>query len=201
VHSLDVMILTHAQQDHQGGLAEVLEAMPVRILLDGGGNDDLHDRILALARSRGTQVVAARRGTVLRIGRLRITVLSPSPSTAVGGDPNQRSVVALASYGGLDVFLPADAESDVTAALDLPDVELLKVAHHGSADAGLARLLERLSPEVAVIEVGSHNRYGHPHRDTLATLESSIPTVLRTDRDGNVRVALEERRLKISTER
>ena len=77
-----------------------------------------------------------------------------------------------ASYGNLDVFLPADAESEVTGALALPDVDVMKVAHHGSEDPGLPELLERLRPEVAVIEVGRGNRFGHPHPATLAALRS-----------------------------
>jgi competence protein ComEC len=83
--------------------------------------------------------------------------------------------------------LPADAESDVTLPLELPRVEALKVAHHGSEDEGLPLLLRRLTPTVAVIEVGRGNSYGHPTAQALAALHS-VPRVLRTDRDGTVRV-------------
>ena len=57
--------------------------------------------------------------------------------------------------------------------------------------AGFAGLLARLRPEVAVIEVGARNRFGHPHPDTLRALRASVPSVLRTDRDGDVTVSLE----------
>jgi competence protein ComEC len=96
--------------------------------------------------------------------------------------------VALASVGRFDLLLPADAESDVTAALDLPDVDALKVAHHGSADPGLAALLARTRPEFAAIEVGRHNTYGHPTPSTLTTLHAAVPRIVRTDRDGTVRL-------------
>jgi competence protein ComEC len=65
---------------------------------------------------------------------------------------------------------------------------VLKVAHHGSADAGLPALLARLKPRIAAIEVGRANRYGHPTPATLAALQEAVPTVLRTDRDGTVRI-------------
>jgi competence protein ComEC len=71
--------------------------------------------------------------------------------------------------------------------LELPGVEALKVAHHGSADTGLPLLLRRLAPEVAVIEVGRENTYGHPTAQALAALRT-VPRVLRTDRDGTVRL-------------
>jgi competence protein ComEC len=216
VEAIDVMVLTHSQEDHAGGLAAVLKAMPVRVLLDGGGSeplggdsepldggtsDPLHTSIVALARSRGTRIVPARAGTTLHLGRLRIAVLSPEGPGIKGADPNQTSVVALASYGSLDLLLTADAESDVTLPLTLPDVELLKVAHHGSGDTGLKALLERVHPEVAVIEVGAGNRYGHPDPDTLATLERFVPTVRRTDRDGEVTVPQDATGLTVASER
>ena len=71
-------------------------------------------------------------------------------------------------------MLSADAESPTLAGLDLPDVDAIKVPHHGSADPGLADVLRRLRPEVAVIEVGE-NSYGHPHPDTLRTLGQHGP--------------------------
>jgi competence protein ComEC len=179
----------------------VLRAMPVEVLLDGGTRERLHDRIVALARMHGTRVVSARAGLGLLIGTLRIRVLSPADPGRVTEDPNAQSIVALASYGSFDTLLTADAESDVTASLSLPRVELLKVAHHGSADPGLSALLERLSPQLAVIEVGAHNRYGHPSPATLTALERVVPTVRRTDRDGDVTVSEDGGGMTVATER
>ena len=112
-------------------------------------------------------------------------------------DPNLRATVMVATFRGFDVFLPADSESDVTGALALRRVEVLKVAHHGSADPGLTDLLDRLRPQVAVIEVGAHNPFGHPRPSTLAALRGAGPTVLRTDRDGDVSMSLEHGRMSL----
>jgi competence protein ComEC len=195
VTRLDLAVLTHAQEDHQGGLESVLAHFRVGMLLDGGHPSDGagHGRIVALARARGARVVPAAAGQRLRLGRrLRLDVLAPrSALDAPGGvDPNGRAVVLHLSYRGLDVLLPADAESDVTVPLAPPRVEVLKVAHHGSADDGLAGLLERLRPAAAVVPVGAGNRYGHPHPATMAALRSSVPRVYRTDRDGDVTLTL-----------
>jgi competence protein ComEC len=193
VRSLDLVVLTHAQEDHDGGLEAVLGRFRVAALLDGGfGATDLrHRRIVALARRRHTRILVPRAGQRLRIGRLRLRVLSPPASVGARdpeADPNDLAIVLLASYGKLDVLLPADAESNVTLGLGLPRVEVLKVAHHGSADAGLPALLEKLRPRLAVIEVGAHNRFGHPTPPTVASLAAVVPRVLRTDRDGDVKV-------------
>jgi competence protein ComEC len=195
VEALEAVVLTHAQRDHQGGLEAVLREFRVSLLVDGGhgSSDPEHDRIVALARAGGARVVAGTAGELLREGGLRVRVLSPERedrSVSADADPNLRAIVVLVSYRGLDFLMPADAESDVTAALQLRRVEVLKVAHHGSADAGLKALLDRIAPDAAVIEVGAHNPYGHPDPRTLAALRARVPRVFRTDRDGEVRVTL-----------
>jgi competence protein ComEC len=204
VRFLDVVVLTHPQADHEDGLEPVLRSFPVHLLLDGGRGSSLpmHRRLVSLARDRGALVRAGRAGERLRVGDLELHVLSPAdPSgAAADDDPNDRAIVLLASYRGLDVFLPADAESNVTLGLPLAPVEVVKVAHHGSADPGLADLLESLGPKLAVIEVGTHNRYGHPAPATLATLAHAVPRVMRTDRDGDVRVSLVGRGLAIASQ-
>lgn len=207
VKALDLAVLTHAQEDHQGGLESVFRSFQVRALLDGGSGDNgsIHRRVLSLARRQGTAVLTPRRGETLQIGRLRLRVLNPERASAlaapeVGGDPNDRAVVILASFGAIDVLLPADAESNVTLSLPLPRVEVLKVAHHGSADEGLPELLDRLDPQLAVIEVGARNRFGHPTSETLRALASGAPRVLRTDRDGDITVSYDRHGASVSTE-
>ncbi len=189
VRSLSALVLTHPQRDHVGGAVDVLRSFPVAGVLDPGLPVESPDgaATLAAARSRGVPVVVARAGQRLALGRLRLTVLWPDGPGAPGEDPNGRAIVLLASFGDTDVLLTADAESDVTARLELPRLEVLKIAHHGSADEGLARLLERTRPLAAVVSVGERNDYGHPTRSTLAALGASRGTrTFRTDRDGTV---------------
>ena len=157
--------------------------------------------------TKGTAVLTPRRGETLRVGRLRLRVLSPEHAASVpqapeseSGDPNDRAIVLLASFGGIDALLPADAESNVTLSQPLPQVEVLKVAHHGSADDGLPALLDRLHPQLAVIEVGARNPFGHPTPETLRALTSTVPRVLRTDRDGDVTVSYDGHGASVSTE-
>ena len=84
--------------------------------------------------------------------------------------------------------MTADAESEVLGGLELGRVDAYKVSHHGSRDLGLAPVLERLKPSVAVVSVGRGNTYGHPVPSTLATLRTAGAQVLRTDQDGTVRL-------------
>jgi competence protein ComEC len=192
VGRLDLLIITHAQADHEGMALEVVAAHRPRLVLDGGaGWPTAVQRGLAAAVARaGGRRIAARAGQALRLGGMRLDVLwppAPPPGWRPEGDPNGRAVVAHVRSGGFDLLLPADAESDVTAALRLPRVEALKVAHHGSDDAGLPAMLERIAPRVAAIEVGGENTYGHPTPGTLRAL-GVVPEVVRTDQDGSVRL-------------
>ena len=109
-------------------------------------------------------------------------------------------MVALVSAGAFDLLLSADAESEALLPLDLPDVEAMKVPHHGSADPGLPGVLDRLRPQVAAIEVGP-NTYGHPAPSTLTALERAGVTTYRTDRDGTVTLSVTNGRMEVETER
>ena len=108
--------------------------------------------------------------------------------------------MALVTAGAFDLFLSADAESDALAPLDLPDVDAMKVPHHGSSDPGLPGLLDRLDPEFAAIEVGP-NTYGHPAPSTLDALERAGVETYRTDRHGTVTLTIDKGEMRIDTER
>ena len=189
VRRLDVLVVTHAQADHDGGAAAVLGALPVGLVLDGrdGVREPFGVRMAREARRRRVGGSPARRGQVLRARPHGLRVLWPPAEPAArkaGADPNERAIVSEVDGGGVRMLLTADAESDVLDRLDLRPVDVLKVAHHGSADAGPPALLERLRPRVAGIEVGAHNTYGHPAPATLRALRSARVPFVRTDRDG-----------------
>lgn len=193
VRRLDAVVITHSSADHEGGLGALLDALPVGIVLDGRGPGREHGGEGGGARFSGVPATIPRgvpaAGQTVRAGRIALDILWPPPGDRRTGDPNATATVALARMGTRSALLTADAESPVTLGLDLPDVDVLKVAHHGSADPGLPALLERVRPEVAVVPVG-RNAYGHPAPATLAALRQ-VPSVRRTDREGTVRVAFE----------
>lgn len=196
VKRLDMILATHPQLDHDGGLGEIAAARkPVTgTFLDGGGNTP-EPRFLELRRrlaSSGANSEPAVEGVDWKCADLSVRLLGPreqSPAAPPPADPNTRAAVAVVRAGSLTMLAAGDAESPQLLPLPLPTIDLLKVSHHGSKDAGLASLLAHTGPRIAAIEVGAENRYGHPTPQTLAALAASGVSVYRTDRDGTVVVA------------
>jgi competence protein ComEC len=191
VRRLAALLLTHAQADHEGAAPAVLRAYPTRLVIDGGAGwtSRVQRELPRAVAADGAREIVPHAGEVVGLGGIRLRILwPPPPDGPLTGDPNERAVVARAEAGAFSLLLTADAESDVTGPLDLAPVTVLKVAHHGSADPGLPALLARLHPRIAAIEVGRHNTYGHPAPSTVAELRRAVPTVVRTDRDGTVRL-------------
>jgi competence protein ComEC len=203
IRSLSALVLTHPQRDHVGGAADVIRQLRVGVVLDPdlAATGPERDEAVAAAAERGVPVRTVRVGSEFQASGLRLRVLWPPDPGLPTEDPNQNAVVLAASYGEMDVFLPADAESDVTARLHLDSFEILKVAHHGSADPGLQDELRVLRPRIAVISAGRNNDYGHPRPETLAALATVSGLALyRTDEHGRVVVESDGRGLRVRTE-
>ncbi len=185
VTRLGAAIVTHDQSDHAGGIRDLLGAFPIGHLIYGV----LKAQTLAEVAAAGVPARRLARGSELRSGGLRLDVLWPPAELLVGShageDPNQMALVMLARWHRFSMLLTADAEAETTP-IEPGPIDVLKVAHHGSDDAGLGDLLDRVRPRLAVISVGAGNPFGHPTAATLATLASHGVPTLRTDRDGTV---------------
>ncbi len=197
VERLGAAIVTHDQSDHAGGIRELLGAMPIGRLLYA-----LLDRsTLAEVHTAGVPLRRLASGSVLRSGRLRLEVIWPPAELLAGPhrgeDPNLLAIVMVARWRRFSMLLTADAEAEATP-LDPGPVDVLKVAHHGSDDAGLGALLDRIRPRLAVISVGAGNPFGHPTPATLATLAAHGVRTLRTDRDGTVVLDVDRGSIQVS---
>jgi competence protein ComEC len=184
VRELAAAIVTHDQSDHAGGMADVLAALPVGRLGFCSGST-----LRGAAVASGTEPVSMCEGGELRSGELRLTALWPPPelASAEDEDPNRLSLVLLAEWRHFSMLLTGDAEAEAVP-LDPGAVDVLKIAHHGSEDAGLGPLLERIVPKLAVISVGADNPYGHPTAEVLSELRRRQVPALRTDLAGAIEI-------------
>jgi competence protein ComEC len=185
VDSLAAVVISHGQSDHAGGLGELLEAIRVGRIVYGVVDPSL--RRLALAA--GSSPLRLAEGGQLDVGTLRLTALWPPRELAgqPAEDPNSLCLVLVAEWRHFSMLLPGDAEAEA-APIDPGPIDVLKVAHHGSEDAGLAAFLDHSAPRLAVISVGEDNPYGHPTAETIATLVDHRVPALRTDEAGEIRI-------------
>ena len=176
VKRLDALFLTHAEADHEGAALAVIAAYAPRLVVDGGaGWDSAVQRALpaALAAKR-SRAVAPQAGRRIDVGALRFTSCGRSRTTRrPAATPTTTRSSRASTHGHFSMLLTADAESHVTDPLDLEPVDVLKVAHHGSADPGLPALLKRLTA------AGRRDR-GRPRQHATAT-----PRRARSRRSAN----------------
>ncbi|HST70226.1 MAG TPA: ComEC/Rec2 family competence protein [Solirubrobacterales bacterium] len=195
VRSLGAAVVTHDQSDHAGGVEELLGALPVERLVFAR----LRRELIVAADAAGAEPRRIAAGQELRSGRLRLRVLWPPPELLgemSGQDPNHLALVMEARWRHFSMLLMADAEAEAVP-LDPGPVDVLKVAHHGSEDAGLAALLDEIRPQLAVVSVGEGNPYGHPAPGTLATLARHRVPTLRTDEEGSIEIGVTPRSITV----
>lgn len=183
VEALEVMVATHPDADHYGGLLKVAEEVPLGLALLSPAFPRDHPLVRTL-EARGVPLLFPGAGTRLRVGRGRLEVLWPfHPSR----NDDQDGLVLLLDFGGPKALLLADVPQGVEERLDPPQVEVLKVSHHGSRTGTAEALLQRAAPRIALIGVGS-NPFGHPHPEVRERLLTRGVRVYRTDQQGAVRV-------------
>ena len=200
VRQVDILIASHADADHIGGMPDLIREMPVERLAVGGSlaATAIFQELSDTVREHRIPVATVRRGSQLRLGRepILIDVLHPTAEWA-GEDlsRNDASIVLRVTYAGRTVLLPADAEFDAELSMiraELPlRADVLMAGHHGSRWSTHELFLAEVRPEHAVISCGRNNRYGHPTPEVLARLAQAGATVHRTDRDGSIRLLIE----------
>lgn len=203
IRRLDLVLGTHPQLDHVGGLAWVVRHFPTRAYWGTGiGREETFYRKLQSAlNAEGLHELAAYEGQeLLEGGPCRFTVLNPpnsgpaseeaKSSHSDGTKLNNRSLVTKLECGRQTLIFAADIETDGLSRLMQTEgprrVLALKVPHHGAQSSLNREWLMQLRPAIAVISVGRHNAYGHPAASVLNALASIGTRVYRTDQDGAV---------------
>ncbi len=194
------LVITHAHADHFGGAASVLNSVGVDTLFlpPGGSADSALVGLVRMAKSRGTRIREVGSGDALSIGGVRFAVLWPDVEAATSWSENNSSVVLRGNVSGCGVLLTGDVEKRAEARLCSGhrsiSAAVLKVPHHGSSTSSTEAFVRRVSPGLAVVQVGERNRHGHPDAGTLRRLDAAGASVLRTDVDGAVVVTIRDGR-------
>ncbi len=191
--SIDVVIASHADQDHVGGLPDVFEKYKVDLFLETGvkGESSSYQEIQKiLTEDININRVLVRSQMVLDLGGgvyLHFIFPDSDPSNM---ETNESSIIAKLVYGESEFLLTGDAPMSTERYLLSKkyniDADVLKVGHHGSKTSTSDGFVKAVSPQYAVISSGKDNRYGHPHKEVTDILSNNQVQILRTDQNGRI---------------
>lgn len=209
---LDYMIVTHSDSDHYSGALELLGGSDISVdnfVLPAIENPDAsYHELEAAAKNKGCRVCYMKTGDVLEAGEVTFKCLNPL--NICYADKNSGSIVCWLQYRDFDMLLTGDMDSSIESRLldnkELIDslasgnrMEVLKVAHHGSATASSEEFLKRVRAFVALVSVGEHNRYGHPAPEIMDRLHRYCGNIYLTKDSGAVTIETDGKRYTIDT--
>ena len=206
--SIDLVILTHPEHDHIAGLIEVLKRYEVEHILWTGVLRSTAEfkEWQNLVEKENARIKIAQAGQrIIDSGSWEIKVLYPFENLngKTVKSVNNTSVVVRLVFGNNSFLFTGDAFKSVEKKLiskgeDL-DSDILKVGHHGSKTSSKEEFIEKVSPEIAVIQAGEDNPYGHPNQEVLAILQNFGINVFRTDLNGDIKIISDGNNLKIQS--
>jgi len=204
---LDVVALTHAHQDHLGGLSAILENFRVGQLWIGREiSSPALAKVEQLARARNIPIVHEARANTFTWDNIEGKFFWPETSSEALSPTakNDDSLVLKLRYGNRAVLLPGDAEKEAERGMLAENGEaqlqadVLKIGHHGSKNSTTAEFLAAVKPRLAIISVGEGNPYGHPNTELLERLANANVRVLRTDLDGAAHVLMKGKGIEVT---
>ncbi|MGN0979261.1 MAG: DNA internalization-related competence protein ComEC/Rec2 [Candidatus Avoscillospira sp.] len=185
---LDVLILTHYDLDHMGGVCQLLHRVRVDRLLLPDLQSERRAVLEEAAKASGTEVLVVSEKTDVTFSAGELQVFPPDS----GKNGNESGLCVLATAAEYDILITGDrsfsGEQSLLSRWALPHVDLLVAGHHGAADSTSLALLGRVTPETVVISVGENNPYGHPADSTLERLQFVGAEILRTDLQGTITI-------------
>jgi len=202
--NIEVILVTHPDQDHLGGLVPVLERFNVQYIIESGNkaSTKIFGRFENLVENSGAERIVAHRGMTINLGsRVVLLVLFPDRNV-YGLDSNSASIITKLYFGETSFMLTGDAPQKIEEYLVSLDGEILqsdvlKVGHHGSKTSSAPSFIESVKPKYAVIQAGRDNKYGHPHKEVLDILKSRSLNILANSELGTIHFVSDGQKLMI----
>ncbi|HSD83074.1 MAG TPA: ComEC/Rec2 family competence protein [Anaerolineae bacterium] len=203
---VDVLVVTHPDQDHIAGLVGVLEDFPVKLAALTGQvhSTKIYERLLTAIRDKSIAALQVRTGTVIPFdSAVKVEVLGPDDKAVQDDDTNDASIVIKLTYGNVSFLLTGDAELPENKAIlghgfDVRS-SVLKLGHHGSRTSTNEDWLQRVQPQLGIISAGKDNSFGHPHPEVIAALEKLKIQYIRTDEHGTITVVTDGMTLHVTS--
>ncbi len=204
VQSLSYVINSHCDEDHCGGLTDVLEAFDAGCVYSSTAeySSRAFTNFASAAAAQGSAIEIPSPGDTFALGSAAVTILGPLRDY---GDNNENSIVLRIDYGQTSFLFTGDigleAEDELVESGAALSATVLKVGHHGSAGSSGYVFLREVMPAYGVISVGAGNSYGHPTDAALSRLRDAEVTLYRTDLQGSVTAMSDGETVTFTTER
>lgn len=201
---IDVVIATHPDSDHIGGLPEVVRRYKIGLIMEAGveSENEIDDELEKRALDKKIPMILVKRGHVVNFGDgATLTILFPDRDVSEW-DTNDASVIARLDYGESSFLFTGDAgiqTENILIDLDeeILDTDVLKAGHHGSRTSTSLTFAEAVTPEYTVISAGKDNSYGHPHKEVLNILEMVDSKIKNTAQSGTIKFETDGLTLKV----
>jgi len=196
IRKLDYLILTHGDYDHMGEAINLVENFKVeKVIFNCGEFNELEQELINVLDKKKINYYSCIKE--LNIDRNKLYFLQ----TKEYDNENDNSNVIYTELNGYKFMFMGDAsnitEKEIIDKYNLPDIDVLKVGHHGSRTSSSKDFIDEINPKYSIISAGKNNRYGHPNKEVLDTLEKS--KIYRTDQDGSVMFKIKNNNLKMET--
>ncbi|MBQ7779314.1 MAG: MBL fold metallo-hydrolase [Clostridia bacterium] len=202
VTHIDYFILTHPHADHIGGAREVIETLSVGkvVMTDIETDTATFENLLLAIDKKNIPVHIAKVGDIIKLDNANMKVLGPAEKT---DDLNNMSIVLRLDYGKTSFLFTGDAEEpsekDMLEKFSPNEfrADVIKIGHHGAKTSSSLDFITAVSPQYAVISCGKDNSYGHPHTETINTLNKLGIKYYRTDEVGNLVFSSDGEKVKL----
>jgi len=196
INKIDYLILTHGDYDHMGESINLIENFKVeKVIFNCGKFNDLEKELIKVLEKKKIKYYSCIKE--LNIDKNKLQFLN----TKEYDNENDNSSVIYFNYYNYKFLFMGDAsterEKDILEKYNLKDVDFLKVGHHGSNTSSSEEFINSINPKYSLISVGKNNRYGHPNKEVLDTLNDS--KIYRTDQDGSIMFKIKKDKLQIET--
>ncbi len=196
ISKLDYLIITHGDYDHMGEAINLVENFKVeKVIFNCGSYNDLEQKLIKVLDKKHIKYYTCIKE--LNIDKNKLYFLQ----TKEYNNENDNSNVIYTEINGYKFMFMGDAsvttEKEILNKYNLPEIDILKVGHHGSKTSSGKEFISEINPKYSIISVGKNNRYGHPNKEVLENIENS--KIYRTDKDGSIMLKIKNNKLKIET--
>ena len=196
INKIDYLILTHGDYDHMGESINLIENFKVeKVIFNCGKFNDLEKELIKVLEKKKIKYYSCIKELYIDKNKLQFL------NTKEYDNENDNSSVIYFNYYNYKFLFMGDAsterEKDILEKYNLKDVDFLKVGHHGSNTSSSEEFINSINPKYSLISVGKNNRYGHPNKEVLDSLNDS--KIYRTDQDGSIMFKIKKDKLQIET--